>query len=313
LQRVLTTAILVGLLIATSVAFVVTERLKLEKSPITSTLLFPKYGISPVCRCATSHVTVRVRLRRADAVTVTILDDHKDAVRLLVIGERRPRGFNTFRWDGRTGTGERAPDGTYHAEIHLARQHQTIVLPNPIVVDTVRPRVTKASVSRAVFSPDGDGRADSIRVHYTLSKQAHAFLYLDGRKLVGPTLFHREKGDLPWQGTVDGQALPAGTYRLEVRATDLAGNATPVAGRVAVEVEIRYIALDSNRITGVRHGKRFGLRVSTDAVRYSWQLGARHGTSRRHDLVLLAPALRGRYTLTVREHGHVARAAVIVR
>ena len=45
--------------------------------------------------------------------------------------------------------------------------------------------------------------------------------------------------------------------------------------------------------------------VSTDAKRYTWQLGRRHGKASSPVLRLQAPTTRGRYTLTVSERGHV--------
>ena len=102
MQRLLTTAILGGLLVATAAAFAVTERLKLTKSPIFGTVVYPKTGFSPTCGCAKGKATVRIKLRRADDVTVGILDSHNAPVRTLVDGVQASRGANVFRWDGRT-------------------------------------------------------------------------------------------------------------------------------------------------------------------------------------------------------------------
>ena len=230
-----------------------------------------------------------------------------------MIREQLPRGVNVFHWDGRTDFGTRAPDGTYHAEIHLANQHQTIVLPNPITVDTSRPEVTAVTTNRDTFSPDGDGQSDFVRLHYELSKDAHAVLYLDGSRIVGPTRIHRTAGDITWDGRLGGRALDPGTYRLEVGAVDLAGNGTRVADRFFVDVRVRYINLASHHITGVGRGRRFSVGVSTDATRYAWTLGKRSGFARGPVLTLRASQRGGLFRLTVREHGHVDRAVVIVR
>jgi hypothetical protein len=111
---------------------------------------------------------------------------------------------------------------------------------------------------------------------------------------------------------VDRTTLPAGEYTLELGATDLAGNSTPVKQRWHVQVRIRYIQLASAKIEAVT-GTHFVIGVSTDAKRYSWQLGRRSGHAASPVLRLLAPSRKGRYTLTVTEHGHVSRAAVFVR
>ncbi len=311
MQRLLTTAILVGLLVATAAAFAVTERLKLTKSPIFRTLVYPKTGFSPKCGCARGKTTIRVALRRADDVTIRILDSHRHSVRDIVDGLHASRGINIFHWDGRTDANVIAPDGSYRAEIHLAGQHQTIVLPNEILLDTSAPEVKTATPNRTVFSPDQDGQADFVRIAYVLSKPAHVLLYLDGKRILRQYR-HTSKGTLSWFGKANNATLPQGTYTLDVGAVDAAGNSTPVAQRVPVTVELRYIALQKKRIS-VIPGGTFTIGVSTDAKTYRWKLGGRKSSASGPSLTLLASTRRGRYTLTVSENGHIARATVLVR
>jgi hypothetical protein len=311
LQRLLTTATLVGLLIATAAAFAITERLKLTKSPLMPGTKV-SHVFSPTCSCARGRANIRIRLRRADALTLRIVDRGKHPVRVLVDGVETHRGITVFRWDGRTDENTRAPDGVYRAEVHLARQHQTILLPNRIQLDTTPPKVLALRENRQAFSPDGDKQADFVRLSYELSKPAHAALYLDGLRIL-VTYRHPARGSVAWNGQAQGETLPPGTYTLELGGLDLAGNTTPVADRWRIRVEIRYIKLASNRITGVRAAERFEIGVSTDARRYAWKLGSRHGFATTPVLRLRAPQLHGRYTLTVSEQGHVSRAAVIVQ
>jgi hypothetical protein len=311
LQRLLTTATLVGLLVATAAAFAVTERLKLTKSPIFDTVVYPKNGFSPKCGCARGRATIRIKLRHPDAISVRILDADKHTVRILVDGVGASRGLNVFKWDGHTDGNVIAKDGRYNAEIHLAGQHRTIVLPNPIELDTTAPVVKTVTLNRDAFSPDGDHQADFVRIHYELSKSAHVNLYLDGKRILR-TYRHPAKGSFSWFGTADGNVLPQRSYTLELGAVDAAGNSTPVAERQRFHVRIRFIELASKRIV-VRAGQRFSIGVSTDATRYAWKLGRRKSFANGPVLRLKASTLRGRYTLTVTEHGHVDRAAVIVR
>ena len=310
MQRFLSTATIVGLLIATAAAFAITERLKLTKSPITGTLVSKTF--SPVCGCARSHANISVKLRQGDTVTVTIDDAGRHPVRTLVVAERVPRGRNVFRWDGKTDAGTRAPDGVYLVQIHLDARHRTILLPNRIVLDTTPPEVEAATPNRTQFSPDGDGRVDAVRVDYTLSKPAHLLVFLDGKRIT-LTRLHRARDAFTWNGRAGGRRLPPGTYTLTLGAVDLAGNSTPLALRAHVRVELRYITLASRRISGVAAGRRFDIGVSTDARHYSWKLGARKGVASGPVLKLRAPARRGKYRLTVTEAGHSDSAVVVVR
>lgn len=311
MQRLLTTIVLVGLLVATAAAFAVTERLKLTKSPISNTIVFPKNGFSPTCGCNRGKVRIRVRLRRADDVTVRILDAQGQTVRIVVDGVRAARGFNVFRWDGRTDGNVIAADGSYRAEIHLAAQHRTIVLPNVIRLDTKPPEIESVTLNRDTFSPDGDRQADFVRVHYAVSKPAHVTVYLGDRRILR-TYRHPARGAFSWYGVVAGETLDPGWYTLHVGAVDLAGNSTPVAGRTRIRVHLRYIELASRRIV-VRRGERFEIGVSTDAAQYTWKLGNRKSVASGPVLRLLASTRHGRYTLTVAERGHVDRATVLVK
>ena len=309
MQRLLTTTILVGLLVATAAAFAITEKLKLERSPIYGTRVLSRF--SPVCGCARGRATVRIELRRGDTVTVTMLDSHGKPVRVLVAGQRVPRGPSIFRWDGRTDARRIAPDGVYKAEVHLAGQHRTIVLPNPIHLDTVPPAVKSVVLDRDTFSPDGDKQADTITAHYELTKPAHVLAYIGGTRFIN-TQAHQSSGKFTWDGTVHGIPLRAGTYTIELGAKDLAGNSTPIADRWRLHVTIRFIRLASRHIVAQR-GKQFAVGVSTDARRYAWKLGNRTGVASGPVLSIRAPNSRGRFTLSVTEHGHSDQAAVVVR
>jgi hypothetical protein len=309
LQRVLTTATLVGLLVATAAAFAITERLKLVKSPITGTRISKVF--SPTCGCARGKANISIKLRRGDTVTIEVLDSRLRPVRLLVGSEPVSRGRNVFRWDGRTNLGDRAPDGVYRVQVHLDRQHRTILRPNRVVLDTTPPAVLDATPSRPQLSPDGDLLGDSVSIRYRLSKEAHALVFLDRRRIIR-SRSRKPEGAVVWTGRLGGEALKPGVYTLSVGAVDLAGNVTPADERVRVRVEIRYVELASSRIA-VAAGRFVDVGVSTDAEQYRWKLGARQGLASGPVLRIRAPQVRGRFTLTVSYLGHVDRAAVIVR
>src|SRR5437763_2457410 len=141
-------------------------------------------SISPHFCSARGRANVRIVLRRPDTVTVAVIDTHRHEVATLASAAAYRRGEAKFQWDGRTDSRTVANDGAYRVRIHLARQHQTIVLPNTMLLDTKAPDVEVVDANRQAFSPDGDNQADFVRIAYKLSKPAHVLLYLGGRRIL---------------------------------------------------------------------------------------------------------------------------------
>ena len=296
--------LVLALIGSTAVAFAVTEGLKLEKSPITRTQV--EKVIAPTCRCATEKVQVGFTLRKSDRVSVTIVNGAGQVVRTLASSRPARRGAQQFVWDGRNDAGRVVPDGTYRPRVHLAREHRTIVLPNPIRSDSTRPLVKLVSVAPQVFSPDGDYQREYVRLRYRTNEKARVILYVDGDRR-GLVHDYVRAGKLDWGGRAL-RRLPAGRYLLRLRALDLAGNVGPPTRAFAVWV--RYIDVRPH-VVRVRSGARFSVRVRTDAVRYTWHLGSRGKVARRAVLTIRAGA-PGRYTLRIAANGHVARVLVLV-
>jgi len=290
---------------ATAAAFAITERLKLTKSPITATKIVRGY-VSP--RAHTKAV-VAIRFRRADRVDVTIQDSHGHEVDTLAFRDLVRRERRVFSWDGRTDGGTIPPDGTYRLEVHFTEQHRTILVPNPIVLESKPPAVLDAGVTPKQFSPDGDHQFDTVEIHYKLSEHAHVLVFLDGKRIIRGR-FDKPTDKVTWGGMVDGRLLAPGTYTLVVSALDLAGNRAAAVQQVAVT--LRYIAFAAKRAVA-RPGGTVRIRVSTDAKRYRWALNGHGGLTSARVLRLRAPKARGTYRLVVTERGHSASARVVVR
>jgi hypothetical protein len=300
-------ALVAALLVATAIAFVNTEKLKLTLSPILGTRVDKVF--SPVCECESSSAEISFRLRRRDRVTVDVIDRNGDSVRTLVHDEATPSGRTTLRWDGRDDEGAVVPEGSYRPRVHFAEQRRTIVLPNPILVDVTPPVTEFLALSPRVFSPDGDGRNEKIVARYQIDEPASALLYVDGVQRA------RRRGQQPrgwieWYGRVDGKPLPPGVYRISLGARDTAGNIGPRTREK--NVLIRYVALGRDRIETVA-GARFAVLMLSDAASVEWRIGKRRGTARPGTLRIRAPLQPGRYTLTVTANGFADHAAVIVR
>jgi hypothetical protein len=300
-------ALVAALLVATAAAFAYTERLKLTPSPILGTRVDKLF--SPSCECATDSARIAFRLRRRDRVTVTILDKDGAVVRTVVSDRRQRPGLVVVYWDGRDDAGAVVTDASYKPRVKLALNRRTIVLPNRIRVDTRPPSVELVEVKPRLFSPDGDGRADRVKVSYRVDEAAQVSLYVDGvRRVVKRG--SRQEGTVEWNGKVSGVAVDRGAHELTLVARDVAGNQG--ARTAPTAVVLRYIALGRTRIVAAPR-RRFALLVSADAKRVEWHLGSRSGTVVPGTIHLRAPRRPGRYTLTVREHGHAVRAAVVVR
>jgi hypothetical protein len=200
------------------------------------------------------------------------------------------------------------PDGAYRPRVHLDRAHRTIILPNPIRVDTKPPTITLIRVRPHAFSPDGDGRNDKIAAVYRVTEPAHALLFVDGHLRVRGK-FAQPQGKLDWFGRLNRRALPAARYRITLAARDIAGN---ISDPTRPEfVRIRYVAM-AKAIRAVA-GTRFRVRIAADAKRLRWRFAGRTGTAPPGVLALRAPVQPGSYQLFVTEHGHAVRAVVVVR
>jgi len=294
------------LLGATAAAFAVTERLKLERSPITGTQVDRVF--SPVCECARDSATISFVLRQRARVTVDLLDRSGEPVRTLVRDSEEQRGRVTYVWDGRDDLDRVVPEGIYRPRVRLRQHGRTIVLPNPMRVDTTAPGSTLVRVAPRVFSPDGDGRRDRVTARYRLDEAARAMLLIDGRRRV-MSRFLRTEGTLAWFGRIGGDPVPPGVYEVRLRAVDRAGNRS--LRTRAVTVRVRYIELSRERIEVVA-GERLRARVLTDARSYRWRLAGRTGIASGPQLRLRAPEEPGTYSLYVRIGEWADRAEVVV-
>jgi hypothetical protein len=306
--RIASTVLVVALLAATGAAFALTQELKTQLSPIYGTDVASVF--SPLCGagCDTREAAIAFKLRESDRVDVEIVEGDR-VVRAIERDRRYAAGRVEVEWDGRDDGGRLVPEGEYQPRVRLREDHRVITLPNPIRVDVTPPRIERVSSSRLVFSPDGDRRADRVTFRYRLSEPGRAMLLVNGRQ-VWLTRFPRTADVVVWTGKVRGRSLRPGTYTARISAFDPAGN---VGERSRpFPVVLRYVALGRDRVV-VTAGRRFAVRVSSDARAVRWRLGGRSGVARPGTLRLRAPLQKGTFTLVVSTNGHVAGARVFVR
>ena len=290
------------LLAGTAAAFVVTEDLKLESDPIARPRVTPTF--SPTCKCEKQTAQIAFRLRQADRLTLVIEDDRGRVVRTLLRNATFGRGNHTFGWDGRDDRGQVVAEGTYRARVELDKLDRAIEIARVMRVDTTPARIEITRLFPRIISPDGDGRADALRLRYEGSEPVQALLHVNGRQ-EGETAL-RQNGAIVWSP----RGRKRGSYRLSVAAVDAAGNRTRPTE--TYDVRIRYVDIAA-KIIRARPRAGFAVRVSTDAQRYVWRLGRRRGSARVRVLRLRAPATPGRYPLVVEVSGRRDSAIVVVR
>jgi Flagellar hook capping protein len=281
--RLFSTALLFVLIGATAGAFVLTEGLKLEPSPITKVSLEPKI-FSPTCECDTDLTVLAFRLRKAGRVTLAIVDKDGNLVRTLVGPVERSKGRFSASWDGRNEDGAVVPDGVYRARVHL--RHKTILMPNRIRVGATPPVVKVRHIGPRVVEPGA-----RLKVRYLLNEPAHVYVFLNGRRVVlGRSMRLKWKVEWPVRGR-------PGKYRVTLAARDAAGNLSDATRAVTVVIPLR-----------VAHAARAGRRrqevrraLATDGRAYPLGARERGAFASRRRLVLRAPSKPGRYTLVIRQ------------
>jgi flagellar hook assembly protein FlgD len=230
LPRLAVTVLLLALLAATTTAFALTEALKLEPTPISR----PRFNVafSPGCACIHDTARLPVRLKEAETIDATIVDSEGDEVRTLAVASPREPGRTVLLWDGKDDRGEIAPDGTYRLRLSFERSDRSIVVPNPIQVDTRAPTIELVSVTPRAPEP-----AEEVTAAARSNERARLLVYADGRLVArsragGPGVLR-----LMWDGTGRrGNPLPAGEYALTLAAQDRAGNISDQTAVVPVQL-----------------------------------------------------------------------------
>jgi hypothetical protein len=294
-------------MVATGVAFVVTERLKLEPPTIKSTEITKQF--SPTCACSTSKARVSFSLRRNERVTLSIIGPRGGEIRKLLRGEDKLAGPLSVVWNGRDSTGRLVPDGNYRVRVHLSFERLWTTLPNVIQLDTQPPKISSISVSPNAISPDGDQNGDALHISSRLSERARILLSVDG-KLAETTRYRTGKsGRFDWKGMVDGR-LVMGWHRLTLKAVDPVGNESFASEPISVRV--RFLKLRPERIR-VAVREMFRLAISTDRESVRWRFNGQAGLASGRSLVLRAPSTPGRYRVVVRSGPYRATALVVAR
>jgi spore germination protein YaaH/flagellar hook assembly protein FlgD len=197
-------------------------------------------------------------------------------------------GAQSWAWDGKVG-GVALPDGRYMVQLVGNAGAKTYSAPSTrptmpgqialfgVTIDTVAPTLLSASVSPRAFSPNGDGRLDSVAVKASGANGASSWRFtaapvgVDGpgapvRTVVGPGAAPK----LSWDGRTDvGTIASDGMYRLTIAVLDEAGNAATKAFDVVLDTRAPAVAVAANPAAFSPNGD-----ATADRTAIAWRNGS---------------------------------------
>jgi N,N-dimethylformamidase beta subunit-like protein len=324
------------LVLATLAAFFVTQRLK--QTPRLVQTLSVTEVFSP--HVEYRRAGIRIRLKRTDDATVSILDEDGDVVRRLAHNRRMRAGRPVqLLWDGRDDMRRVVPDGPYRIRVGLRRQGRSVTLVDEVTVDGTPPR----PIVR-VRRPEG-ARGPLI---FPLPGNRPVRFEVSNANVVGTPVFRVYRTDLPrpkavtrlparpgategeWRGPIAGaRRPPPGTYAIVAQVQDRAGNvgsSFPFGARKLRDdpeggpgVTVRYLAGQAPP-RSVRSGSRVTVFVDSRRLPYRWRLHrlgqtetVARGRGRRPLLRVRVPrGPSGLYLLELRAGGRRAKVPLAV-
>jgi outer membrane protein OmpA-like peptidoglycan-associated protein/flagellar hook assembly protein FlgD len=179
--------------------------------------------------------------KRVKGYRLTISDSEDSPVRVVeqsvsgglkgLFGKKNQSEQQVLIWDGRSDNGEFVADGEYHYQLQAwdnrdNRARSPLLI---VVVDDTPPYV-ELSCAYEVFSPNGDGRRDTIVINQRNSTEEELWdgVFQNAAGSAVKTLSWAGRlSDFDWDGRSDsGSVSQDGTYTYIVRSTDLAGNSS---------------------------------------------------------------------------------------
>ena len=176
--------------------------------------------ISPNDDGAAESSTITYTTTAAAAVTATLLDATGLQLAEILPSTRLAAGEHTLSFDG---LGQ--PDGVYTVVI-AAVGSTGISVSQQLRISVIR-TLGSAALAPAVFTPNGDGKADDLRVTFQLAVPATVRLRVlrDGKWVATPFAGPLPAGlqSIGWNGAKRVGVAPDGSYLAVIEATDAVG------------------------------------------------------------------------------------------
>ena len=168
--------------------------------------------------------TVSVSASTAATLDARVEDAKGERVATLAAGRAVPAGTTRLTWHGRTAGGTDAPDGRYTVVVEAATGAERAARSVAVVVDRTLGRLTTAP---SPFSPNGDGRRESLAIGFGLAGEASTSVRVFRGTAAVTTLHTGRLGEgthaFAWDGRANGRRVPDSRLRIVVEATTALG------------------------------------------------------------------------------------------
>jgi hypothetical protein len=296
------------LVAATFLAFFAAQRLK--SAPQVAVVKRITLKFSPNGDGRRDEAKIRVRVREADDVTLAIVDANDTEVRRLATAVPAVEGRSVrVEWDGRTESGQRAPEGIYRVRVSLRHGGRAVTLRPGTRIDLTAPKPTVLAGgpdgTKWITGPVAGPVPFRVRV---VSRTFPTRMQVRRTDLGAPRVvaaFTLPPGEREgeWDGRAGGAPAPPGTYQLVAAVRDRAGN----VGRSAPEepgvvrgepgVSVRSL-LVRPPADPVRAGEDATFAVDSRGRPYRWRITRAGGANPKDQLRRRerpdAPPVRGR-------------------
>jgi flagellar hook assembly protein FlgD len=170
--------------------------------------------ISPNGDGVDDRATIAYTLTAPATVTATLLDAAGNRLSTL-FSAQRTAGKHTFMF-----AADGVPDGRYAIDLNATNGAKSVGVSLPLIVDRT---FSSLSASPRAFSPNGDGRSDTVTLAFSLARAAHVRVDIkqSGRLVTPVSIADDPAGaqSVTWDGESEQGRVPDGTYAGVVTVT----------------------------------------------------------------------------------------------